>query len=72
MTPQRRGRPIPAAYTDTNTLPIDCPHCGSPAGTWCTKPDGRPSRVPCVARTAAADITPDVIDFTQPRRPHQT
>lgn len=68
-----RGRPIWAAYDDTNTLGVECPQCAADTGMWCTKPDGRVSRVPCVARIAAADIpTPaDGHQFGEPRHNHR-
>lgn len=77
-----RGRAIWQAYSDTNALAIPCTNCQAEKGIWCTKPDGRVSKVPCVARIAAADLTAHQIesesaslstpalDFSEPRRPH--
>ncbi|GFG71847.1 zinc finger domain-containing protein [Mycolicibacter senuensis] len=67
------GRAVMAAYTDTHAGEITCPHCGATAGQPCAKPDGRVSKVPCVDRIAAADLTPSTgstpVDFSEPRRP---
>lgn len=76
---RRRGRPIWAAYEDTGALSVNCANCQAEQGVWCTKPDGRVSRVPCVARIASADIAPPTaheparlptpaVDFSEPRR----
>ncbi|WP_197382651.1 zinc finger domain-containing protein [Mycolicibacterium mengxianglii] len=67
-----KGRAIWAAYDDTGALNISCPHCDAEEGTWCTKPDGRVARVPCIARIAAADLAPTTVDFTEPRHPRST
>lgn len=61
-----------AAYRDTGALAITCPHCATEPGQPCTKPDGRVSKVPCVARIANADLAPTiavtaVVDFSEPR-----
>ncbi len=64
-----KGRAIPAAYTDTGAGKISCPHCGAQAGQPCIKPSEEISRVPCVARLAAADLTPATVDFSEPRHP---
>jgi hypothetical protein len=74
-----RGRPIWDAYNDTATLPVGCTNCGAQPGSWCTRPDGRVRRTPCLARITAAtpmphgegcipDATPTV-DYTEPRHP---
>lgn len=77
------GRAIWAAYEDTGALSIPCPNCGAEQGVWCTKPDGRVAKTPCIARISAADIAPKTIallnqttenasqsiDFTEPRHP---
>lgn len=71
---RRRSRPIWAAYNDTNTLGVACPQCAAAIGMWCTKPDGRVSRVPCVARIAAADIPATPAgghQFGEPRHPRR-
>lgn len=64
----RPGRAVWAAYADCNALQIDCPNCGAQHGNWCTKDDGRVSRVPCVARAAAGSlmVAPGHRDFSQP------
>lgn len=68
-----KGRAIWSAYSDTGALEIACPHCAAATGQWCTKPDGRVSRVPCVARTAEASlVVPDPRkhrDFSEPTHP---
>lgn len=46
---QAHGKPIWDAYADIPDLAAPCPNCGA-VDTWCTKPDGRVSRVPCIAR----------------------
>lgn len=53
-----KGRAVLAAYADTGADAIACPHCDAEPGEPCRKPDGRVSRVPCVARLAAADLAP--------------
>lgn len=52
------GRAVMAAYQDTGAANIPCPHCAAQPGRPCTKPDGRISKVPCVDRLTAADLTP--------------
>lgn len=68
------------AYTDTGALNIPCPHCDAQTDEPCTKPTGRVSRVPCVARIANADIplheavdnlSPPPVDFGEPRHPRE-
>lgn len=64
-------RPIWQAYADTGALDISCPNCAAEPGHWCTKPDGRVRRVPCVQRAAAGVDTGDgrpyaPRDFSQP------
>ncbi|WP_439330690.1 zinc finger domain-containing protein [Mycobacterium scrofulaceum] len=49
-----RGKAIWAAYAQTNALAVPCGHCSAPAGTWCSLPDGRVRRIPCVSRVADA------------------
>ena len=51
-----RGRAVLPAYSDTGALAVACTNCGAEAGQVCVKDDGRLSRVPCVARLAAADL----------------
>lgn len=71
------GRAVLAAYNDTGALTVRCGHCGAEAGQPCTKPDGRVSKVPCVDRIAAADLTPitevtavqSAVDYSEPRHP---
>ncbi len=68
------GRAVPAAYQDTGAANVHCPHCGAEPGQPCTKSDGRISRVPCVDRIAAADLTPTAgvtaaVDYSEPRHP---
>lgn len=63
------------AYADTGALRTDCPNCGAERNKWCTKPDGRVRRIPCIER---ATTTAAVIvgredrhrDFSEPI--HQT
>ncbi|MEX3644325.1 zinc finger domain-containing protein [Mycolicibacterium porcinum] len=78
-----KGRAIWQAYSDTGALAIACPHCAAEPDKWCTKPDGRVSRVPCVDRIAATAVIAPVIhlpvaipdnpnrstDFSEPRHP---
>lgn len=59
------------AYSDTGALRIDCPNCGATRNKWCTRPDGRVRRVPCVERattTAAVAVSREdrYRDFSQP------
>ncbi|ORB84677.1 hypothetical protein B1987_13710 [Mycobacterium kansasii] len=69
----KRGKAIWAAYGDTGALEVACPNCSADQGHWCTKPDGRVSRVPCVSRAAAASLTvahtDKYRDFSEPRHP---
>ncbi|WP_431523743.1 zinc finger domain-containing protein [Mycobacterium shigaense] len=51
-------RPVLAAYTDTGALDVSCPHCDAQPGQWCVTDDGRPRRVPCVARVCAGGTIP--------------
>lgn len=66
-----KGRAIWAAYNDVGALDVPCTNCEAQRGQWCTKPDGRVSRMPCVARIAAADITPTTTDYSEPRHPRK-
>lgn len=70
------GRAVLAAYRDTGAMNITCPHCDGEPGQPCTKPTGDISRVPCVARLAAADLAPTTslttaVDYSEPRRPQE-
>lgn len=72
-----RAQAIWEAYNDTGTLPIECTNCGAQPGTWCTRPDGRVRRTPCLARiTAVAPVkgripdAPTAVDFSEPRHPN--
>lgn len=56
MTVPTKPRPIWAAYAAVGALAVSCPTCGAERGQWCSKPDGRVGRIPCVARTAATGI----------------
>ena len=47
---------IRSAYT--GTLSIACSNCGAQPENWCTTPDGRVRRVPCVDRIATASLAP--------------
>lgn len=68
MTRARRpGRPIWQSYADTGALAADCPTCTAPPGTWCSRPDGRVRRTPCLARITRS--TPVAHDFGEPRHP---
>lgn len=69
-----RGKAIWAAYTQTNALAVPCGYCSAPAGTWCSLPDGRVRRVPCVSRCGEGDPLRTAlsgrdapIDFSEPR-----
>lgn len=68
----RSGEAIWAAYSDVDPA-LPCPNCGADAGVWCSRPDGRVRRVPCVARprvdAVVAEAEPDVLDFGEPRHP---
>lgn len=68
-----KPRAIWAAYADTNALAVDCTNCGAQQNTWCTKSDGRVSRVPCVSRAAASSLIVADADkyhhFSEPRHP---
>lgn len=76
-----RGRAVLAAYADTGANEITCPHCEAEPDHPCTKSDGRVSRVPCVDRLAAADLsgarsrtdtlTTPVVDYSEPRHPQE-
>lgn len=72
------GRAIWAAYADTGALSVPCANCGAPQGQWCTRPDGRVRRVPCVDRAAASISSGDgkpyaTRDFSQPiHQPERT
>jgi hypothetical protein len=66
VTRRRDGRPIWAAYNDTQALTIDCPHCTAQTGQWCTRTDGRVRRTPCLDRITIT--APTAHDFDMPRR----
>ncbi|OBK56183.1 hypothetical protein A5656_19940 [Mycobacterium gordonae] len=70
------GRAIWAAYDDTGALAISCINCAAQQGQWCTRPDGRVRKVPCIERAAAggilaADHNGPYRDFSEPTHPHQ-
>lgn len=44
-----RGRPIWDAYSDADLI-HPCPNCRAGPNTWCTRPDGRVRRTPCLSR----------------------
>lgn len=76
----RAGEPIVAAYEQTGAASAPCSHCGADTGDWCRDYHGRTTRVPCVARIAAAGLrqmpAPDIdvpvaLDFAEPRRPRE-
>jgi hypothetical protein len=62
------------AYCDTGALKIGCPNCGAPRNKWCTMPDGRVRRIPCLRRitisAATAERDDGYRDFSEPA--HQT
>ncbi|OBK89457.1 hypothetical protein A5649_13480 [Mycolicibacter heraklionensis] len=71
----RSGEAIWAAYADVDSA-LPCPNCAADPGVWCSRPDGRVRRVPCVARprvseaspAQCADDAPDPpVDFGEPR-----
>jgi hypothetical protein len=71
--------PIWQAYDATGALDIPCPTCGAAPKVWCTKPDGRVRRAPCVRRAAAANYeTPfrsssgTARDFSEPTKGDQS
>lgn len=65
-------RPVRAAYQDTGAWSVSCPHCAAQPGQWCTRDDGQPRRVPCVARVVAGGVIPGsetlAHNFGEPRR----
>lgn len=72
----KQGRPIWQAYNDVDALSTTCTNCGAQQGQWCTRPDGRVRRVPCVARSAASIGSGDgkpygERDFSQPIHPSE-
>lgn len=69
----RRGRDqvIVRAYLDTDALKRPCITCGAEVNEWCTTPDERVRRIPCIRRATApggdtGDETPAARDFSQP------
>lgn len=69
--PKKQRQGIWTAYNDTGALRIECPRCGARRNKWCTKPDGRVRRIPCIERaTATAVVTVDredrYRDFSEP------
>ncbi|WP_283613458.1 hypothetical protein [Mycolicibacterium poriferae] len=50
------GKPIWDSYADVADMSRPCPNCGA-VNTWCTKPDGRVRRVPCVSRLTTNHTT---------------
>jgi hypothetical protein len=69
----KQGRAIWAAYNDVDALSVTCTNCGAQKGQWCTRPDGRVRRVPCVERAAASigsgDGRPHSRDYSEPTHP---
>lgn len=68
------GRAIWAAYDDTGALAVTCTNCAARQGQWCSHPDGRVRRVPCVDRAAASISSVSsrpypARDFTEPTHP---
>lgn len=64
---RRTDTPIWRAYA-LATMSSPCPSCSAPAHVWCTKPDGRVRRTPCLARiNAVASDTAEPHDFGEPR-----
>lgn len=45
------------AYADAD-LANSCPNCEAAPHTWCTRPDGRVRRTPCLARFETLVTTP--------------
>lgn len=61
------AQPIWLAYV--GALDVDCPTCGAERGKWCSRPDGRLGRIPCVARASASGAGDDrPRDFSVPLR----
>lgn len=50
----KSGRAIWQAYHDTDALSVNCTNCQAQRGQWCTLPDGRVRRVPCVERATTS------------------
>jgi hypothetical protein len=46
-------RPVHGAYAYAD-MTSTCPHCDSPPGDYCTRPDGHYRRTPCLARMKPA------------------
>lgn len=46
---QANDKPIWASYADVTDMSLPCPNCRA-VDTWCSAPDGRVRRVPCIAR----------------------
>lgn len=47
--------PIDRAYEAAdNAIAVPCDHCGAERNSYCTKADGRLSRIPCLSRAQAA------------------
>ncbi len=60
------------AYADTGALEVSCPNCDAAPDQWCTRPDGRVRRVPCIDRTTTTGVltTPKYgRDFSEPTHP---
>lgn len=65
----RRDQVVIQAYAATGALRRPCDTCGSQPNQWCTTPDGRLRRVPCVDRAAAGATVDDdgkPRDFSEP------
>lgn len=65
---------IQSAYA--GTLSIACSNCGAQPESWCTTPDGRVRRVPCVDRIATASLAPVIrlpprVSSHETQAPHQ-
>jgi hypothetical protein len=46
--------PIWESYADAE-LGSECPNCGAGPNVWCSSPDGRIRRVPCIGRILKAE-----------------
>lgn len=50
----RRGMPVVWQAYEGVDRSRSCPDCGAAPEAWCTRPDGRVRRVPCVRRPRSA------------------
>lgn len=61
------SRAIWAAYSQTGADRVDCPNCGAEKDVFCTRPDGRVRKTPCVSRIDVSHaVVPAGRDFSEP------